>query len=136
MGNKIINVDRDENAEYIENNITDIASKTFTSSKEPTSIHVSPDLTKFIMIGDAKENKPFYSIYNIITGKQIQHKINPEAPKPRWGHYSFGCFDKDDINKFIFCIGVWSRKIFYINMETGKYTEKLVKGITQRKMTK
>eukprot|EP01084_Bolivina_argentea_P266110 451248_1 len=101
--------------------------QTFTFSNNPSGIYIRPDLSKLVIIGNSASmsNKPFYSIYDIQTNKQSQTKVNPDQSIPLKGAYCFGYFDENDTT-LQFCIGVWSKKIFYVNTNTGLYNEKLV----------
>ena len=91
----------------------------FTINQEPSSIHIKPDLTKFITIANigSKKHVPFYLLCDIETGKQIGRRIiideaDQKIPAPWKGSYSFGYFDEKTEDKtFIFCIGMDSKKI-------------------------
>ena len=89
---------------------------------------IRPDLRKLIMVGNAggSNHKPFYLIYDIRTGLQIEKRIEVDHPEPLKGRYCYGYFDKTDYGIFIFCIGPSAKKIFYIDTITGEYTKKLV----------
>ena len=92
------------------------------------STYIRPDLTKLVMIGNAGSriiHKPFYSIYDLETGLQIEKKVGVDGPVPIKGAYCFGYFDKGN-KTLIFCIGVWAKHIYYIDTDTGEYTEELV----------
>ena len=99
----------------------------FALSKNPAAIYVRPDLSKFVMIGNngSMSNKPYYSIYDISTKTQIEDRLYVDTSLFTKGAYSFGYFDEDN-KTLVTCISIYAKKIFYINTDTGKYTEKEV----------
>ena len=117
---------------HAENDDNDMSSKeiylTLSRPVAANPFFVRPDLTKLVIVRDAgmTNHKPVYLIYDIKTGIQIEKRVEVDHPGPLKGRYCYGYFDKTNYEIFIFCIGLWAKKIFYVNTITGQYTEQLV----------
>ena len=102
--------------------------------KRPTTIYITPDVSKIIMFGGSVlpngVNKPLYAIYDMVTD-QIIENILPNTNTSIWvGVYLdwwSGYFDPENITKFICCQEpsiVKPNNIYHIDTNTGQYTKR------------